>query len=1071
MRKRAISAVLAASMMLSVVPAPAFAAGNRAGGGTLPDEVTAQTLEQENANTEDNTTTKIDSTVQNTTFKNNITVSGGSVTNCIFDGTVTIEDQGVSATSFRSCTFNGPVIFKNINSRNGNVSSCTFNSTVEIKSYPQSYYSPNDNTFNDTVTINCSSFYPMGEHFKGSVTATGSGYFKQCVFDGDVSSSGVTFTNCAFLKDPSGISGISDISHITVSDELKGKLSFSPVNAYFTPVASNDIYYQKSIFIFGEIGQITHVNDKAIASASVQNQYSVDTSFSSCINIYCYNASDITLTHQEASLELGSNGYPKDADGNETDGTKDVTASTWEYSAKNKTLTLKSGDFTLENASVPYSKIIVSKGATLKDSALTGSFALTVQDGGKIESGTYKCGKIVNQGTINGGSFESSDQIMSMEGTINGGTFSAASGILSSSITGGIFLQKPGDVSTTDLVLADAENIKANGFAPAADGKIYLVASNSVEQTLELEYTGDAAKTYGWNVTVNGTSYGTLSAGESKPVFGTAQAAVSEDGTKLTITASSIPGQLSGQSIGLSAVHVPTYRAEDVTVKLGNQKISNKATLTYSPDLTEITVTDKSGESISGYTTKITDTKDNEVENFDGKPGKYKLIVSFNANDDHAASEITYTFGVKAADMNAELFEKYYTVELPGKNGEVAYDGEAHGVTVTKNADAPAALSDRIATIQYSNGISFPSYDAPTEPGTYSIYVSVYDNDYYNYYYPSNSAATFTITKGQLPDDEKNNLYFVEDNADQLASLDPTFDVSSFTGTDTYFYLDANGNKYTDLSSAPAGEYTKYRTFTSTKYDDVDVAFAKPEYSTTPDVENFAEADLRGITTANAAEKLAELNVALTEDSYISSDDVTITYYQVDEDGTETEVTGIPTEVGNYVFKVSVKESTGTIDGTDTPKYNAADLTSDKWAFTIEQGAEPDPDPVNPDGDGGAAVAAVIGTAAVGGAAYLVGTQVWLETNLPKGAAIPTNRQQLADLLWTTAGKPEPKSNVLYTDIAATAADSQKAARWCVEQGLLKDNGETFQPKAYTFRPQVIKAWTDLQAQLKADNK
>ena len=126
------------------------------------------------------------------------------------------------------------------------------------------------------------------------------------------------------------------------------------------------------------------------------------------------------------------------------------------------------------------------------------------------------------------------------------------------------------------------------------------------------------------------------------------------------------------------------------------------------------------------------------------------------------------------------------------------------------------------------------------------------------------------------------------------------------------------------------------------------------------------------------------------------------------------------------------------------------------------------PDAATGSGDSGAggAAVAVIGGAAIGGAAYLIGTQVYLTSVLPEGASIPTNRQQLADLLWTAAGKPQPASTALFTDISAEAADSQKAARWCVEQGLLKDTGSTFKPDKHTFRPQVIKAWNDLQAKL-----
>ena len=52
--------------------------------------------------------------------------------------------------------------------------------------------------------------------------------------------------------------------------------------------------------------------------------------------------------------------------------------------------------------------------------------------------------------------------------------------------------------------------------------------------------------------------------------------------------------------------------------------------------------------------------------------------------------------------------------------------------------------------------------------------------------------------------------------------------------------------------------------------------------------------------------------------------------------------------------------------------------------------------------------------------------------------------------------------------ISAEAIDSQKAARWCVEQGLMQADGASFKPSRHTFRLQVIKAWNDLQAMQKA---
>ena len=117
--------------------------------------------------------------------------------------------------------------------------------------------------------------------------------------------------------------------------------------------------------------------------------------------------------------------------------------------------------------------------------------------------------------------------------------------------------------------------------------------------------------------------------------------------------------------------------------------------------------------------------------------------------------------------------------------------------------------------------------------------------------------------------------------------------------------------------------------------------------------------------------------------------------------------------------------------------------------------------------DDGAAVAIIgVAGAAAGVVGYFAGTQIYLTSVLPKGAAIPTNRQALAVLLWETAGKPEPAATTAYTDLTEDTA--QKAAQWCVEQGLIPAKGEdTFLPSNYVTRIQVIKSWNALQKLLK----
>lgn len=93
------------------------------------------------------------------------------------------------------------------------------------------------------------------------------------------------------------------------------------------------------------------------------------------------------------------------------------------------------------------------------------------------------------------------------------------------------------------------------------------------------------------------------------------------------------------------------------------------------------------------------------------------------------------------------------------------------------------------------------------------------------------------------------------------------------------------------------------------------------------------------------------------------------------------------------------------------------------------------------------ALSAVVVGAAAGAIIYEAGTGIYRVINMP-GIAMPSNRIELAELLWEHAGKPEPVSTALYSDIDEGDTDAQKAAHWAVEQGLMKDNSEknTFNP-------------------------
>ena len=105
---------------------------------------------------------------------------------------------------------------------------------------------------------------------------------------------------------------------------------------------------------------------------------------------------------------------------------------------------------------------------------------------------------------------------------------------------------------------------------------------------------------------------------------------------------------------------------------------------------------------------------------------------------------------------------------------------------------------------------------------------------------------------------------------------------------------------------------------------------------------------------------------------------------------------------------------------------------------------------------GGAIAAVAVGGAAIWGG-YEIATRVILHNLLPEGAAIPANRGQLALLIWTEKGKPEPAAQPAFADVADP--DMAKAAQWCTEQGTMDVKGDCFEPEGWTPKFKVIEVW------------
>lgn len=176
---------------------------------------------------------------------------------------------------------------------------------------------------------------------------------------------------------------------------------------------------------------------------------------------------------------------------------------------------------------------------------------------------------------------------------------------------------------------------------------------------------------------------------------------------------------------------------------------------------------------------------------------------------------------------------------------------------------------------------------------------------------------------------------------------------------------------------------------------------------------------------------------------------------------------------------ITVKTDTALIDcladdvsimGTDKVQLNNdGSYTIDVYSPAPIVLVTEEPTPGEPGGEldpglssGAAALGIVLGTAGLGYITYVCGSSLYLHYVLPDGF-IPSTRQELATVLWTTASKPDPVSTALYTDIPADAIEQQKAARWCAEQGLLSDHGAAFGPDTKVTNARIIRAWNSLK--------
>lgn len=700
-----------------------------------------------------------------------------------------------------------------------------------------------------------------------------------------------------------------------------------------------------------------------------------------------------------------------------------------------------------------------AKGVRYENNTLTIDEHTTAQF---AQGSTVKC-DIVNNGTLDGGLFT---------GTVTG----------SGSIARGLFLHDP-KTSLPTMMLSVPENASLNGItAPDATGLTTLYAINTLDgEDNTLLFIGDYIGTdshtfYGWDLVY---SFG----GEEK------NSDVEKNYIGKTHFEQPMYGPIPNGQNGVKCIFLPVLEmdASDLTITADKTESKIDGAVIYSVQYVD--ASDPNAAPSTVYPTKA---------------GKYKAIVTLTCPGDSTYSKARVARIGNLCYHVPETLEVEVTVELPtvpptDGDGNVTFEGtdEVKGdgwtakkddegkttveITDGKNLNNTTLNCDQITigSAETSTTVSNITTNADvTVANGSAIKGGTFSGDV---------SGTGTIEGGTFSGDVGSE---VKINGGVFAGEIPaTVESTKVTATGGASINNIQKNEGTNQETAVrvVGEQQLSLAYTPDE--------GRTFYGWQKDADIIAKGDATPTVSADSTDSVytpvVEMNLSDIQDGESNIEGTAVTsirYYKVDANGLpegdgydDAPVDDGTFEDGRYVQYIALKL-------TDEPTENTIALYADEdvpsrvvvkngigyyvpeFLATGEEvriGDIPD-DTATGSGDSGAggAAVAVIGGAAIGGAAYLIGTQVYLTSVLPEGASIPTNRQQLADLLWTAAGKPQPASTALFTDISAEAADSQKAARWCVEQGLLKDTGSTFKPDKHTFRPQVIKAWNDLQAKL-----
>ena len=504
-----------------------------------------------------------------------------------------------------------------------------------------------------------------------------------------------------------------------------------------------------------------------------------------------------------------------------------------------------------------------------------------------------------------------------------------------------------------------------------------------------------------------------------------------------------------------------TFTIQKAALNPADFTVTEPTDLTYDGKPKEVTVTNNSTKDYGKITVFYEMSGGKVVHGAPVEPGKYYYSVVTEGSARYKSGSVadgtfTITNDVKP-DPKPEPDPADFTFALPTNP---TYDGNPKTVEVIVKDNATKEYG--AVTVTYKqNGEVLDG--APVEPGTYTFTVTV--------------AATATCAGGDVT--PKYNTFTI-----QKAALNP----ADFTVTEpTDLTYDGNPKEVT-VKNTSDKDYGEITVTYKQNGEALNGAPTEPgEYSYTVTAAGSAryvggtvKTGSFSITNAGAIDPEPEKTYKLT----VTGADVTL---PEDADanalkaGQLVSLTAYPDTATERFAQWVVSGADGALspadlmDAADEPltedafkqrtltfRMPAQNLNITAMTTPVEQPPQEESTEFSPL----QTVAIVAGTTAWFAGSAVMGyeavTYSILADLLPKGTAIPRTREQLAVLLWSTAGRPEPAAPAVYSDVAEP--DTAKAARWAVEAGLLPDMGEgAFTPGKRVTKVQVIRAWNRLK--------